>query len=400
MKQKDYIQEFLLQNPDTWREKIVSDFNLKYRESEDYVLISYSLIDAPKFEYPLAIQGRGSIFKKGSWKRVCNPFDKFFNYGEEHADHIDFSENVAVIDKVDGSILKLWYDQEWKVSTNGTIDLRDAGILLESPGYKNFYDILVDVEPNFFNFQEKDFDLPKNYTYIFEILHEKNPIVVEQGNRIYLIGIRNNDLSEDFLIHTESELDLIEILKKEFPRLELPELIHGKYDSYADLVKHAESLNEENEKVVKEGFIVLNYIGDQVIRRVKIKASQYLLFSSFNNLLYSRNQFVEKIQTGDQEEIKVYLEAMPKHLQELWDDLEFAYLKMKEKIKVDITPHLPKWDELSRKDFFIYLHQQNLSPYSRSVLINMILNGLSFEQAVLDSSKSKFKNELLKYIEE
>ena len=54
---------------------------------------------------------------------VCWPFRKFGNHNEGYADTIDWS-TARVQEKVDGSIVKLWYDEangKWQFSTNGCI---------------------------------------------------------------------------------------------------------------------------------------------------------------------------------------------------------------------------------------------------------------------------------------
>ena len=70
-------------------------------------------------------EASGSIFKfvDGRAQYVCRPFDKFFNVGEVNAADIDWS-TAQVREKVDGSLMKIWFDNgDWHLSTNGTLML-------------------------------------------------------------------------------------------------------------------------------------------------------------------------------------------------------------------------------------------------------------------------------------
>ena len=86
-------------------------------------MFKYNQIESD-FEYQLVREARGIILREKVWKVVCRPFDKFFNYGEQFSDVrlIDW-EHVYVQQKVDGSLIKIWYDfGRWHISTNGSID--------------------------------------------------------------------------------------------------------------------------------------------------------------------------------------------------------------------------------------------------------------------------------------
>jgi len=72
---------------------------------------------------------------------VAYPFNKFFNFGEEYADNIDW-ESAHVLEKVDGSLIKVYFHNgAWCVGTNNTIDANDAE--LSAPPYETFMDCLT-----------------------------------------------------------------------------------------------------------------------------------------------------------------------------------------------------------------------------------------------------------------
>ena len=78
---------------------------------------SYDQIESPK-EHPIVHECRGLILNsQDNWKVVAYPFKRFANYGEGWAAPIDWS-SARVQEKVDGSMIVLWYYQgEWNCST-------------------------------------------------------------------------------------------------------------------------------------------------------------------------------------------------------------------------------------------------------------------------------------------
>ena len=97
-------------------------YSLDIKRDGDYVLFSYNQF-LSDMSLELVKEARGVIFRKENdrWICVCYPFRKFFNWQESNADAIDWSKGVDVLEKIDGSLMKLWYDRgEWHLSTNGT----------------------------------------------------------------------------------------------------------------------------------------------------------------------------------------------------------------------------------------------------------------------------------------
>ena len=107
---------------DNWEELLTQEpYFLKIKEDGPYVIFNYDQIRSD-FNNPIVREARGIIFRKGEWNNpVCWAFNKFFNVQESFADEIDWS-TAFVTEKVDGSLIKVWWDGDWKVSTNGCID--------------------------------------------------------------------------------------------------------------------------------------------------------------------------------------------------------------------------------------------------------------------------------------
>ena len=134
------VEKFIWEN-ENWRE-LLQDFPyyLSVVDDEKYFLLKYQQTKSD-FNNDIVKECRGIIFNTTTLKPVCVPFFKFGNYGESYADEIDWN-TAKVQEKIDGSLIKLWYDNEWHISTNGTIDASNADIL-NCVLYKNFKELFL-----------------------------------------------------------------------------------------------------------------------------------------------------------------------------------------------------------------------------------------------------------------
>lgn len=235
-----------------WRNLLAANpYNLDITDDGDYYILKYNQIESD-FSYPLVREARGCIVRfdvaANKWICVCHPFDKFFNYGERYSavSYIDW-ENAVVQEKIDGSLIKIWYDQdEWHISTNGTIDAYKAecgdlnfGVLVEKAIAKL---------PNFWS------ALDPNYTYMFELTSPFNHIVIRyEETTIWFLGRRNNTTDEE-----DNEIP-------EIPNLRRPRVFP--HHSLADCVEAAHQMGKD-----EEGYVVV----DEFYNRIKVKGDEYL----------------------------------------------------------------------------------------------------------------------------
>lgn len=169
---------------------------------------------------------------------VARPFKKFFNY-EEHTPQDIPQENYVVYEKLDGSLGILFnYKNNWVLATRGSFT---------SPQAIKGYEILKKYRYEL---------LPKDITYLFEIIYPENRIVVDYGNdeKLIMIGaIQTNDGCE-IDIHYEDynllDFDLVTIYKT--------------WGEGYDLLKEEISKN-------KEGYVIRFKNGF----RMKIKGEEY-----------------------------------------------------------------------------------------------------------------------------
>jgi len=256
-------------------------YSLITNEDGDYFILKYNQIESD-MSNPIVKECRGIILRKDNYKVVCHPFNKFFNYGEERADKIDWN-TAKVQEKVDGSIMKLWYDAgEWRISTNGVIDARAT----KNPMDKTFFGMFMEAyglssnEP----FDDTGFlgKLNKDYTYMFEMVHPLNRIVVRyEKPMLFHIGTRNNVTGE------ELNVDIGIQKPKEYS-----------FNKFEEVIEMAEKLPYS-----EEGYVVV----DGNWNRVKVKSPSYLAVHHLkNNGVVTYKRIMELVMKGEQEEFLAY----------------------------------------------------------------------------------------------
>ena len=168
MNENSRICVFIKDNPDDWREKL-DEKKIGIKEKDGLVIFNYDI--AADFSDPVVQEARGIILDMNTLDVVCWPFRKFGNFQESYSDKIDW-DTARVQDKIDGSIVKLWYLDGWRWSTNSMIDAKDAVSSITSIDYLKL--IKDTANYNMIPFDELDHD----YTYIFELTGPLNQIVV------------------------------------------------------------------------------------------------------------------------------------------------------------------------------------------------------------------------------
>lgn len=212
-----------------------------------YVIYNYT----PVCQYSKAwddvtLQCRGLIVHKETGEIIARPFTKFFNY-EEHIQEgsilpeIPYEEVPEVYDKRDGSLGILYFtpEGEARIATRGSFTSKQA---LWATGYLTSKDV-----NHFFD---------RDFTYLFEIIHPDNRIVVDYGDRtgLDILAIIDIDTGEEVQIPNHPIWDEI----GEKPEMHL-------FSSVDELKKR----NVPNH----EGFILF-YRKNKL--RVKIKFDEYV----------------------------------------------------------------------------------------------------------------------------
>lgn len=240
---------------ENWEEVLSNPpYNLKINRDGDYVIFNYNQINSD-FSNEIVREARGIIFREGQWQGpVCHAFDKFGNYGETYVPEIDW-DSAVVTEKVDGSLIKIWYDERWHISTNGTIDAFKAEI--NDVKYKTFGDLFLGAcKP-----AQWYKGLDSRYTYMFELVSPYNRVVIPyQEIKLYFLGLRT-DRGEIIPFHRCEKL--VNSLKQF--GIQTPKCYH--LSTLKGCIKAAKNLPWD-----EEGYVVDDIKGN----RVKIKSPAYV----------------------------------------------------------------------------------------------------------------------------
>jgi len=257
-----YLQNFLIEHPNDWKEILKEKpYAFKVIEKDDLVLFKYNQIDSD-FNIPLVQEARGIVFDKSDWSVIKHPFHKFFNYGESNAAVIDWG-SASIQEKIDGSLIACYfYKNEWMISTNGTIDARDASLqfpvqLNKKKKINSFYDLVVYTLEQMFG---RDYifgvfqNIDKKSTHLFEIATPINRIVVPYKDfKIYYLCSKVNSTGIEY--YSKPLLD----------RFPIPKVYS--FNSLEDCVKAAKELQYDS-----EGYVIV----DKNWNRIKIKSPAYI----------------------------------------------------------------------------------------------------------------------------
>lgn len=264
---------------DNWRKDLES-LGVTVKEEHGYYIAKYNAVYdkvPPQFDKEIVKICRGIIFDKHGVV-VCRPFKKFFNYDEEWADKIDWATAKAS-QKIDGSLIKLWYDiyrEEWQFSTNGMVYAEDAKCATGG----NFLELIEDC-PQYLVLKRaiEQNKLDDGFTYVFELVHPKNVIVIEypKPELFYLTAFNN------FTGQENSKKDIYEWRS-----------LAGEAEEVGqkEAAERVAAMNKD--EVTEEGIVVCDKYG----HRVKIKSEEYFIKHRLATVGYNFNDFVEDIKLG------------------------------------------------------------------------------------------------------
>ena len=257
--------------------------DIRVKLDEPLAIFNYG-IDAD-FSDPIVKEARGIIINLDTLNVVCWPFRKFMEYDDKYADEIDWS-TARVQQKIDGSIIKLWFNEitgEWQFSTNSMIRAEDAYINMSSD--VSIMDI-IEKTPEYAGFNqstERFFEerkLDRDTTYILELTSPETRVVVPHTTyHLHHTGTRNNITGEE---------------SKGYIGLRCP--IEYDIHTMQDCLEFVEYMGRDDNKrvsaVEKEGFVVV----DANWNRIKVKTPEYLIFHDLVNIgKESKNILVEML---------------------------------------------------------------------------------------------------------
>lgn len=224
---------------------------VSFRNKEYPNLVGFKYSIKSNWQNKICHECRGIILdESNNWNIVCYPYKKFFNYNEGYAAKINW-KNSKIFEKLDGSMICLWYYNGWHVSTTGSADA--GGFASDNITFADLFKRA---------WEQNKYKYPNDYrsTYLFELMTPFNQIVVKSSKfRLVLHGARDND--------TLKELDAEYIANRY--GYEYPQTFH-----FSDLDSILSSnLFQNMNGDTQEGFVVV----DNKFNRVKIKCADYIL---------------------------------------------------------------------------------------------------------------------------
>lgn len=281
------LTDYIATHPD-WEKELTSyPYHLKISRDGRYILFMYQLVpEKSDFSLPLVRECRGIILEDKTYKPVCIPFFKFFNYGEPEAAVIDWPR-ATVTQKIDGSLIKLWHGSDgWHLSTNKTINAFNAEV--NSINYKSFGDVFMDAVSKYYPFEFKSMldRLNTDLTYMFELTSPDTQVVVPYDLDVYFLGYRDNVTGREcWGGHS--------IL---FNKLLRPKTYN--LSSLQDVIDAAAQLPYE-----EEGYVVF----DEYFNRIKIKSPEYIKAHYLrNNNKMTWKRLIEVVAAGEEDEFLTY----------------------------------------------------------------------------------------------
>lgn len=307
-----------ISNHDNWEQEIY-DMGIDIKYDGDYVLFKYNMIRECDFHNDLVKVCRGVIVNLKTMKIVCRPFDKFFNYGEEFADNLDWN-SVKIREKIDGSLMKVWWDcGDWHISTNGTIDADKAELQSDLGDFRTYGELFKSVFP--IDLYDK---LDKKYTYMFELVSPYSTIVVHYDNTdIYHLATRNNETG------AEIEADIGIKKPKEY-----------RANTIDALVKAAAALPDD-----AEGYVAY----DKNYKRIKVKNPTYVMLHHMaGNRNFTTKRFIELIKEHEEEE---FLNYFPEYIDNI-NEIKYKISRLAF-VSLDLYRECYLNKNMSKRDFAV-----------------------------------------------
>jgi len=302
------VQKYLIENG---LQSLKDNYGMIAKEYDDFVVINYSQIDSPKND-PITNECRGLILSTDFNKVLCRSFDRFYNLGESNQ-NIDNIKDYTILEKYDGSLINVWYndfEEKWQISTRGT-----AYAESETPYGRTFKEIIendvLDV-----SLQESFYNEPHHLTFIFELIGPENRVVKSYKEpKLVLLGVRVRDYG-NFIPYDYLRAYYFLFVNKNI-------FVADKYEfpSIDELVENLKSLN-----AMDEGYVLWN---EKTGHRVKIKNPAYVQIHKLrdNGVLVPR-RIVSLVNMNEHEE---YLAYFPEDRQ-FFNPYINAYNKLREEI--------------------------------------------------------------------
>ena len=352
----------------------VKPYSCTIKEDVDfplYYMICYNQIESD-FHNEVVRECRGIILTKDTNKIVCRPFDRFGNYGEGWIPDIDWN-SARVQEKIDGSLIKCWWSNEydkWMISTNGMIDAFKAEIQNDLSPFESFGSLF---KSTFFVLRH----LRPDCTTMFEVVSPWTRIVVQfsRTNR-YHLGTRHNETGQYF----EEPIEGYQ-RPKEF-----------KMNTIEEVVAMAKELPFNN-----EGYVVV----DKNYNRIKVKSPAYVAVHHLkNNGVINKKRLLDLILLNEMDEFITYFPEfrdVAKEVENKFFDFMYALRKDVAEFFVHIrTTIRTTKNKENRKEFAMWATKTTFPALMFSLLDGKIKTE-DWRKFIYDMDSEKLLNIIDKY---
>jgi RNA ligase len=302
-------------------------WTVSVNEKDNLMLLKYNECIFNTGWHNYALQSRGKVIDKTTMEVVSYPFNKFFNLNEVQSseenvivEHLRQADHISLTNKLDGStIIVSNYNGKALCTTNGA--------------FENYQ---IDYAMDIFNEKYKEFinNVPAGYTFIFELIHPDNRIIIDYGDikDVFLTAVRDNSLLENGLLSYEKQVEMAE-------KYHLKVVEQEVFTNLNDLCNKARTMKNAQ----KEGWVIRTEINGYVNFMFKLKLEEYFILHrakahvSIKNIysLYLQNKVEEFTATVDEntkqevidmiEEINMYLGKTHQEIASRGDELIVKY---------------------------------------------------------------------------
>lgn len=304
------------------------------------------------------------LMEKGEFQIVARPMRRFYHFESAFAPSLEVS-SVFVMEKLDGSCIKVWwnpFDNEWRIGTRGTstANIKIGGMHKDSEF--TFTTLFKQVVKDFELFTQ---ELDKTKTYVFELCSLYNQVVVA---------------------YPESFITLLAVIETAIGK---EENIWNLPDSqfYNKVKRFSLSSKEEMFKFLLEqdpskfeGFVLM----DKHHNRAKCKHPGYENLNGLKTALNSYRNILSLILMGKLDDVLPLVSG----------EIEKECLRLQEAVRVFIHNgehvwlNAPKFE--SRKDFALWCKENKLNISLFVLLYEKKVE--SFKDAVVNNPKTRQPN--------
>lgn len=344
------IQKYIA-NHSNWYNLLQNEpYNLKIKNKDDLYKFDYTISSKDNI---ITREARGLILDINNLV-IAKSFTRFYNYEEHVDDNFDWS-NIIISEKIDGSMIQLYYyNDEWHWATHSSFDASEA-ILNDK---WNFQDLINRTNKNL------DYEkLNKNYCYTFELVSPENQVVVYY-DKPKLYGIYIYDLKDNKELSYEDE-------KIEFSRIgfEMPFSMKLTNENY----KHIREKFVDNHNTKEFEGVVLR---DKNNNRLKVKTLEWIKAHKLhNNGVLTAKKIIEM---SLNDEISEYLTYFPQKKDECYKVIK-TLTKISEIFLIMCIklPEIREKDYDSNKSFWLdFVCKKTENAYVRNLICYFAYKGI------------------------